>query len=157
MCHEDSRVLMSEEEEIAAEESLVAYCKPVELYNILQRRAIRNVCLSLSLVYFFTYAFRPKFLTISLLSSLPCSPCFSRDVYIIRLKLNIKGGIFFFLSSFCLVIRPVVLSILLSCRIQMTVFLSGTIDAGVQTQKLFPLYILLARLVSPKPVAEVCF
>jgi len=38
----------------------------------------------------------------------------------------------------------------------MTVFLSGAIDAGVQTQKLFPLYILLARLVSPKPVAEVC-
>lgn len=36
---------MSEEEEIAAEESLAAYCKPVELYNILQRRAIRNVCL----------------------------------------------------------------------------------------------------------------
>jgi hypothetical protein len=44
--------------------------------------------------------------------------------------------------------------ILLLCRIQMTVFLSGAIDAGVQTQKLFPLYILLARLVSPKPVAE---
>lgn len=44
MCHEDSRVHLSEEEEIAAEESLAAYCKPVELYNILQRRAIRNVC-----------------------------------------------------------------------------------------------------------------
>lgn len=41
------------------------------------------------------------------------------------------------------------------CRIQMSVFLSGTTDAGVQTQKLFPLYILLARLVSPKPAAEV--
>lgn len=33
---------MSAEEEIAAEESLSVYCKPVEFYNILQRRAIRN-------------------------------------------------------------------------------------------------------------------
>lgn len=43
MCRVESRVHLSEEEEIAAEESLLLYCKPVELYNILQRRAIRNV------------------------------------------------------------------------------------------------------------------
>lgn len=43
MCREDARVHLSAEEEIAAEESLSIYCKPVELYNILQRRAIRNV------------------------------------------------------------------------------------------------------------------
>lgn len=49
MCHEDPRVHISEEEEIAAEESLAAYCKPVELYNIIQRRAIKNVCVSLAL------------------------------------------------------------------------------------------------------------
>uniref|UniRef100_A0A803KT87 Uncharacterized protein n=1 Tax=Chenopodium quinoa TaxID=63459 RepID=A0A803KT87_CHEQI len=42
-CRQDSRVHLSAEEEIAAEESLSAYCKPVELYNILQRRARRNV------------------------------------------------------------------------------------------------------------------
>lgn len=42
MCRQDSRVHLSAEEEIAAEESLSIYCKPVELYNILQRRAIRN-------------------------------------------------------------------------------------------------------------------
>uniref|UniRef100_A0A803LME5 Uncharacterized protein n=1 Tax=Chenopodium quinoa TaxID=63459 RepID=A0A803LME5_CHEQI len=36
-CRQDSRVHLSAEEEIAAEESLSAYCKPVELYNILQR------------------------------------------------------------------------------------------------------------------------
>ncbi|KAJ4706526.1 Polycomb group EMBRYONIC FLOWER 2-like protein [Melia azedarach] len=42
MCREDSRVHLSAEEEIAAEESLSVYCKPVELYNILQRRAVRN-------------------------------------------------------------------------------------------------------------------
>ncbi|XP_041021484.1 polycomb group protein EMBRYONIC FLOWER 2-like isoform X1 [Juglans microcarpa x Juglans regia] len=42
MCRQDSRVRMSAEEESAAEESLSIYCKPVELYNILQRRAIRN-------------------------------------------------------------------------------------------------------------------
>ncbi|KAF8110425.1 hypothetical protein N665_0084s0035 [Sinapis alba] len=99
MCHEDSRLLMSEEEEIAAEESLAAYCKPVELYNILQRRAFRN-------------------------------PLFLQRCLHYKIEAKHKR------------------------RIQMTVFLSGTIDAGVQTQKLFPLYILLARLVSPKPVAE---
>lgn len=42
MCRQDSRVLLSDEEEVAAEESLSSYCKPVELYNILQRRAVRN-------------------------------------------------------------------------------------------------------------------
>ncbi|XP_028111746.1 polycomb group protein EMBRYONIC FLOWER 2-like isoform X2 [Camellia sinensis] len=42
MCRQDSRVHLSVEEEVAAEESLSIYCKPVELYNILQRRAIRN-------------------------------------------------------------------------------------------------------------------
>ncbi|KAK9293155.1 hypothetical protein L1049_021142 [Liquidambar formosana] len=42
MCRQDSRVHLSVEEEIAAEESLSIYCKPVELYNILQRRAIIN-------------------------------------------------------------------------------------------------------------------
>ncbi|XP_047169358.1 polycomb group protein EMBRYONIC FLOWER 2 isoform X1 [Vigna umbellata] len=33
---------LSAEEELAAEESLSIYCKPVEFYNILQRRAMRN-------------------------------------------------------------------------------------------------------------------
>ena len=43
MCLQDSSLHLSAEEEIAAEESLSIYCKPVELYNILQRRAIKNV------------------------------------------------------------------------------------------------------------------
>lgn len=42
MCRQDSKVHLSSEEAIAAEESLSVYCKPVELYNILQRRALRN-------------------------------------------------------------------------------------------------------------------
>ncbi|KAL8535408.1 hypothetical protein ACS0TY_011158 [Phlomoides rotata] len=42
MCRQDPRAHLSPEEQIAAEESLSIYCKPVELYNILQRRAIRN-------------------------------------------------------------------------------------------------------------------
>ncbi|KAK1261980.1 Polycomb group protein EMBRYONIC FLOWER 2 [Acorus gramineus] len=42
MCRQDSRVHLSVEEAIAAEESLSIYCKPVELYNILQRRASQN-------------------------------------------------------------------------------------------------------------------
>lgn len=43
MCRHDSHGNLSAEEEIAAEESLSIYCKPVELYNILQRRAAKNV------------------------------------------------------------------------------------------------------------------
>lgn len=43
MCREDTCAHLSLEEQIAAEESLSIYCKPVELYNILQRRAVRNV------------------------------------------------------------------------------------------------------------------
>ncbi|KAK4436400.1 Polycomb group protein EMBRYONIC FLOWER 2 [Sesamum alatum] len=42
MCRQDPRAHLSVEEQIAAEESLSSYCKPVELYNILQRRAVRN-------------------------------------------------------------------------------------------------------------------
>lgn len=49
MCRQDSCVHLSAEEEIAAEESLSIYCKPVELYNILQRRAIDRVTNSFSL------------------------------------------------------------------------------------------------------------
>lgn len=43
MCREEPHIQLSEEEQNAAEESLSVYCKPVELYNILQRRAIKNV------------------------------------------------------------------------------------------------------------------
>lgn len=34
---------MTVEDDVAAEECLLVYCKPVELYNILQRRAHHNV------------------------------------------------------------------------------------------------------------------
>ncbi|KAJ4869146.1 Polycomb group protein EMBRYONIC FLOWER 2 [Raphanus sativus] len=90
--HEDFHVHMSEEEKIAAEESLKAYGKTIELDNILQHRAKKN----------------PLFLQRSL-------------SYQIEAKHQ--------------------------RRIQMTVSLSDT-------QKLFPIYVLLARLVSPKPTAE---
>ncbi|KAI4383040.1 hypothetical protein MLD38_008921 [Melastoma candidum] len=42
MCRHDSQPHLTPEEEAAAEESLACYCKPVELYNILQRRSLRN-------------------------------------------------------------------------------------------------------------------
>ncbi|TYI72311.1 hypothetical protein E1A91_D07G052700v1 [Gossypium mustelinum] len=99
MCQEDSGLNLSAEEEIAAEESLSVYCKPVELYNILQRRAIRN----------------PLFLQRCL-----------------RYKLQAKH----------------------KKRIQMTVSVPGIVNEGVLTQTVFPLYILLARLVSDVAVAE---
>lgn len=39
MYRDDSHVHLSEEDKIAAEQSFSVYCKPVEFYNILQRRA----------------------------------------------------------------------------------------------------------------------
>ncbi|GLT62748.1 hypothetical protein SLA2020_353580 [Shorea laevis] len=99
MCREDSRIHLSEEEEIAAEESLSIYCKPVELYNILQRRAIGN----------------PSFLQRCL-----------------HYKIQAKHKM----------------------RIQMTVSLSGIVKEGVQNPCLFPLYVLLGRLVSDAAVLE---
>ncbi|XP_022922803.1 polycomb group protein EMBRYONIC FLOWER 2-like isoform X4 [Cucurbita moschata] len=99
MCRVDSRVHLSEEEEIAAEESFSLYCKPVELYNILQRRAIRN----------------PLFLQRCL-----------------RYKIETKH----------------------KRRIQMAISISRTSSAGGQTQTLFPMYVILGRLVSDISVAE---
>ena len=37
------RTGLSPDEKLAAEKDLAQYCKPVELYNIIQRRAIKNV------------------------------------------------------------------------------------------------------------------
>ncbi|CAA6674967.1 unnamed protein product [Spirodela intermedia] len=42
MCRQNFRNNLSPEEALAAEESLSVYCKPVELYNILLRRALYN-------------------------------------------------------------------------------------------------------------------
>uniref|UniRef100_A0A7N0UWT9 Embryonic flower 2 n=2 Tax=Kalanchoe fedtschenkoi TaxID=63787 RepID=A0A7N0UWT9_KALFE len=42
MCHQNSCVHSPEEEASVAEESLMIYCKPVELYNILHRRSLKN-------------------------------------------------------------------------------------------------------------------
>eukprot|EP00258_Populus_trichocarpa_P019878 XP_006385824.2 LOW QUALITY PROTEIN: polycomb group protein EMBRYONIC FLOWER 2 [Populus trichocarpa] len=104
MCREDGRgggggLHLTEEEEIAAEESLSMYCKPVELYNILQRRAIGN----------------PSYLQRCL-----------------RYKIQVKN----------------------KRRIQMTISMPVTLNGAVQSHSLFPLYILLARLVSKIGVLE---
>jgi hypothetical protein len=48
MCHQNSCVHLSVEEATAAEESLLTYCKPVELYNILRCRALHNVLSGIS-------------------------------------------------------------------------------------------------------------
>ncbi|XP_078169556.1 VEFS-Box of polycomb protein isoform X1 [Carex rostrata] len=42
MCRHQSWAHLTAEEQLAAEESFSLYCKPVELYNILQRRSTRN-------------------------------------------------------------------------------------------------------------------
>jgi hypothetical protein len=56
MCLQQSRARLSPEEERIAEESFALYCKPVELYNIIQRRAIKNVNIILQLFLIsFTY------------------------------------------------------------------------------------------------------
>ncbi|PON64595.1 Polycomb protein, VEFS-Box [Parasponia andersonii] len=42
MCRQNSCVHLSVEEAVAVEETLLVYCKPVELYNILRCRAVEN-------------------------------------------------------------------------------------------------------------------
>jgi hypothetical protein len=42
-CGQQSRVQLSPDEELTVEEYLELYIKPVELYNIIQQRAIKNV------------------------------------------------------------------------------------------------------------------
>ncbi|XP_077235314.1 VEFS-Box of polycomb protein [Tasmannia lanceolata] len=72
MCRQDSRVHLSAEEAIAAEESLSIYCKPVELYNILQRRALHNPSFLQRCLHYKIQAKRKKRIqmTISLSASL---------------------------------------------------------------------------------------
>ncbi|KAH7557330.1 hypothetical protein JRO89_XS11G0121500 [Xanthoceras sorbifolium] len=111
MCREDSRVRLSAEEEIAAEESLSIYCKPVEVYNILQRRAIRNN--------------------------------FSSDVAIISSKM-------FALPNPGEAQKKVIISNLMVSVSESV----GTVNEGIPAQSPFPLYILLARLVSDVAVAQ---
>jgi hypothetical protein len=43
MCGQQSRAQLSPDEELTLEECLALYRKPVELYNIIQLRAIKNV------------------------------------------------------------------------------------------------------------------
>lgn len=94
MCRQDSRVRMSAEEEIAAEESLSIYCKPVELYNILQRRAIKNVAppkiISIFAVLFCLHFRALK--TFLFLSFCLCSHFFFKDVCATKQRQSIKGG-----------------------------------------------------------------
>ncbi|XP_074583896.1 polycomb group protein EMF2B-like [Curcuma longa] len=72
ICRQQSRVRLTAEEQIAAEESLSVYCKPVELYNILQRRAIQNPSfLHRSLLYKIQAKHKRRIqITISLIGSL---------------------------------------------------------------------------------------
>ncbi|THG02273.1 hypothetical protein TEA_012244 [Camellia sinensis var. sinensis] len=127
MCRQDSRVHLSVEEEVAAEESLSIYCKPVELYNILQRRAIRNVIL-----HFFKDA---------------CSTKYKRSTK--------KGPSLPFDCRAAFIGAPSwIMAVCGWFRIQMTISLSGTSNDGLETQNYFPLYILLARPVNNFAVAE---
>ncbi|XP_071711847.1 polycomb group protein EMBRYONIC FLOWER 2-like isoform X2 [Rutidosis leptorrhynchoides] len=100
MCRRGHLVQLSAEEEIAAEESLAVYCKPVELYNIIQRRTIRN----------------PLFLQRCLHYKLQAKNKRRQECY--------------------------------NRKIQISVSVSGAIDDGMDTQSLFPFYVLLARQLS---------
>ncbi|CAM8908674.1 unnamed protein product [Rhodiola kirilowii] len=42
MCRQDAHLGLSDEEEVAAEQSFSVYCRPVEFYNILKCRAEMN-------------------------------------------------------------------------------------------------------------------
>ncbi|KAF8380586.1 hypothetical protein HHK36_028074 [Tetracentron sinense] len=125
MCRQDSRVHLSAQEAIAAEESLSIYCKPVELYNILQRRAVRNVMLNISFPQRKTHT--------------------KMEYYLEGLVSEYSYTRYLSLSSCRMV----------DFRIQMTISLSGTMSDVVQAQNLLPLYIMLARPASDIAIAGV--
>ncbi|XBI59636.1 hypothetical protein VPH35_040666 [Triticum aestivum] len=50
MCHQPSIVQLSPNEQLAAEETFKLYCKPVELYYVIQKRALDNVFICLLLI-----------------------------------------------------------------------------------------------------------
>nr|KAJ0190419.1 hypothetical protein LSAT_V11C800393220 [Lactuca sativa] len=138
MCRHEARAHLSQEEQTAAEESLSVYCKPVELYNILQRRAVRNV----------TFSF---FLSFTLLFSSPLHLLhhFYKDVCTTNYKQNRKEG------KICNIILTT------NCTdghvlVQISVSISGATNDGLQTQSLFPMYMLLARAVSTTNVETQC-
>ena len=100
ICRQQSRGPLTAEEALAAEESLSVYCKPVELYNILQRRAIRNVKFLSSYVYYMPFPpkvpFAITFESSQYMHLIPyvfcCSHHFSRDVCITRYKQSANEG-----------------------------------------------------------------
>ncbi|KAG6533404.1 hypothetical protein ZIOFF_007272 [Zingiber officinale] len=125
ICRQQSRVRLTAEEQIAAEESLSVYCKPVELYNILQRRAIQNVSASFISAQIFAVQNTGK-----------------------AQKEWLKHILILFLTYTD--------SDFLSCRIQITISLIGSLNAEIEPQCVFPLYVLFARPIADTLVAEHC-
>ncbi|KAF7065150.1 hypothetical protein CFC21_071302 [Triticum aestivum] len=60
MRQQQLRARLSPDEQLAAEESFALYCKPVELYNIIQRRAIRNPAFLQRCLHYKIHASRKK-------------------------------------------------------------------------------------------------
>lgn len=60
MCRQLSRSRLSPDEQLAAEESFALYCKPVELYNIIQRRAIKSPSFLQRCLHYKIHASRKK-------------------------------------------------------------------------------------------------
>ncbi|WVZ10457.1 hypothetical protein V8G54_014987 [Vigna mungo] len=93
MCRQNSLAHHSGEEEIAADESLLVYCKPVELYNILYRR---EWSIETNVVYYLVDACVSMFSSLisGSLETAFFSLClrFSADVCVIKLQQGRKGG-----------------------------------------------------------------
>ncbi|KAM0931591.1 hypothetical protein ACQ4PT_000244 [Festuca glaucescens] len=60
MCRQQLRSRLSPDEQLAAEESFALYCKPVELYNIIQRRSIKNPSFLQRCLHYKIHASRKK-------------------------------------------------------------------------------------------------
>ncbi|KAF7027583.1 hypothetical protein CFC21_039612 [Triticum aestivum] len=66
MRQQQLRARLSPDEQLAAEESFALYCKPVELYNIIQRRAIRNLAFLQRCLHYKIHASRKKRIQITI-------------------------------------------------------------------------------------------
>ncbi|WMV20061.1 hypothetical protein MTR67_013446 [Solanum verrucosum] len=157
MCRQDSATHLSAEEEIAAEESLSSYCKPVELYNILQRRAVRNVmylhedaafCLFVINANDFGVNFQVDvnaFLP-SKMFTVQNSSKAQKEVYLIVITFTPNFSVMQGYVSYTLILD--------APRIQMAISVPATVNDESQVQNLFPLGVILAKPLSSAAAVE---
>ncbi|KAF3683234.1 putative polycomb group protein EMBRYONIC FLOWER 2-like isoform X2 [Capsicum annuum] len=139
---------LSAEEEVAAEESLSSYCKPVELYNILQRRAVRNVMNLREETTFCLFSVKASDFGVNFLVDVDGLTNIVDLIGFVYLHQTVVSN-FFHQARLWLIY-----SILDALRIQLAISALATVNDESQVQNLFPLCVILAKPVSSAAAVE---